>query len=73
LRGIAVAPVLAEHSSVELPKELPISVPQLVEQRPDTRIAKKILHAASAQIGVAIANMLPTLGAGTGAAARGLW
>jgi NodT family efflux transporter outer membrane factor (OMF) lipoprotein len=64
-----------ELSSLELPKELPVSVPsQLVEQRPDIRIAEQNLHAASAQIGVAIASMLPnvTLGAGTGTVATGL-
>ena len=39
---------------------LPVSLPsQLIEQRPDVRAAEETLHAASAQIGVAIANMLP--------------
>jgi outer membrane protein TolC len=33
---------------------------QLVEQRPDVRAAEEQLHAASAQIGVATANMLPS-------------
>ncbi len=45
---------------LELPQELPVSVPsQLVQQRPDVRAAEAQLHAASAQIGVAITNMLP--------------
>jgi NodT family efflux transporter outer membrane factor (OMF) lipoprotein len=47
---------------LRLPTDLPVSLPaQLVEQRPDVRAAEELLHAASAQIGVAIANMLPNL------------
>ena len=43
-----------------LPTELPVSLPsQLVDQRPDIRAAEGSLHAASAEIGVATANMLP--------------
>ena len=43
-----------------LPAELPVSLPsKLVEQRPDVRQAEENLHTASAQVGVAIANMLP--------------
>jgi NodT family efflux transporter outer membrane factor (OMF) lipoprotein len=43
-----------------LPGELPLSVPsKLVEQRPDVRQAEENLHIASAQAGVAIADMLP--------------
>jgi outer membrane protein TolC len=43
-----------------LPTELPVSLPsQLIEQRPDVRAAEEQLHAASAQIGVTIANLLP--------------
>jgi len=45
---------------LELPPELPLSLPsRLVEQRPDVRAAEAQLHAASANVGVAIANMLP--------------
>lgn len=45
-----------------LPKELPVSLPlDLVRQRPDVRAAEEQLHAATAQVGVAIANMLPQL------------
>jgi NodT family efflux transporter outer membrane factor (OMF) lipoprotein len=45
---------------LQLPQELPVSLPsKLVEQRPDIRAAESELHAASAQIGVATANMLP--------------
>ena len=46
--------------NLQLPTDLPVSVPsQLIEQRPDVRAAQEMLHSASAQIGVAIANMLP--------------
>ena len=47
-------------SAFVLPRDLPLSLPsRLVEQRPDVRAAKEQLHAASAQVGVAVANMLP--------------
>ena len=43
-----------------LPVDLPLGVPsQLVERRPDVRAAEAQLHAATAQVGVAIANLLP--------------
>jgi NodT family efflux transporter outer membrane factor (OMF) lipoprotein len=43
-----------------LPTELPVSLPsKLVEQRPDVRQAEENLHFASAEAGVAIADMLP--------------
>ena len=49
-----------ELSSLQLPQALPVSLPsQLVEQRPDVRQAKANLHAASAQVGIAVANRLP--------------
>jgi NodT family efflux transporter outer membrane factor (OMF) lipoprotein len=49
-------------TSLHLPEDLPVSLPsRLVEQRPDIRAAEAQLHAASAQIGVAIANMLPQI------------
>jgi len=49
-----------ELSSLQLPQELPLSVPsQMVEQRPDVRQAEENLHSASALIGVARANRLP--------------
>jgi NodT family efflux transporter outer membrane factor (OMF) lipoprotein len=48
-------------ADLHLPTELPVSLPsQLIEQRPDVRAAEEQLHAASAQIGVATANMLPS-------------
>jgi NodT family efflux transporter outer membrane factor (OMF) lipoprotein len=61
-----------ELAQLELPQQLPVSLPsKLVEQRPDVRAAEAQLHAASAQVGVAIANMLPqiTLSAGGGTSA----
>jgi NodT family efflux transporter outer membrane factor (OMF) lipoprotein len=43
-----------------LPVDLPLGVPsQLVERRPDVRAAEAQLHAATAQVGVAVANLLP--------------
>jgi len=43
-----------------LPTDLPVSLPsKLVEQRPDVRQAEENLHLASAEVGVAVANMLP--------------
>jgi NodT family efflux transporter outer membrane factor (OMF) lipoprotein len=49
-------------AGLQLPTELPVSVPsQLVEQRPDVRSSEELLRSASAQVGVAIANMLPAL------------
>jgi NodT family efflux transporter outer membrane factor (OMF) lipoprotein len=50
-----------ELSSLQLPRELPLSLPsKLVEQRPDVRQAEENLHSASALIGVARANRLPS-------------
>ena len=51
-----------EFSQMQLPQQLPLSLPsKLVEQRPDVRQAEENLHAASAQIGVAVANRLPNI------------
>ena len=55
-----------------LPPQLPVSLPsKLIEQRPDVRQAEENLHAASARVGVALADMLPqfTITADTGSAA----
>jgi NodT family efflux transporter outer membrane factor (OMF) lipoprotein len=47
-------------ADLTLPVDLPVSLPsKLIEQRPDVRLAEENLHAASAGVGVAIANMLP--------------
>jgi NodT family efflux transporter outer membrane factor (OMF) lipoprotein len=59
-------------TELALPHDLPLSLPsKLVEQRPDVRSAEELLHAATAQVGVAVAAMLPnvTLGAGIGTSA----
>jgi NodT family efflux transporter outer membrane factor (OMF) lipoprotein len=48
--------------SLKLPTELPVSVPSaFVEQRPDVREYAAQLHEATAQVGIATANMLPQL------------
>lgn len=49
-----------ELASLQLPADLPLSLPsQLVEQRPDVRASEALLHAFSAEIGVATARQLP--------------
>jgi len=54
------APLGVTLLDLNLPQELPLSLPsELVNQRPDVRIAEALLHQASANIGVATANMLP--------------
>jgi NodT family efflux transporter outer membrane factor (OMF) lipoprotein len=46
--------------SLSLPPDLPLSLPaDLIAQRPDIRQADANLHAATAAIGIAIANRLP--------------
>ncbi|HEX7853710.1 MAG TPA: efflux transporter outer membrane subunit [Sphingobium sp.] len=55
--------------TLSLPRDLPLSLPaKLVDQRPDIRAAEANLHAAAAQVGVAIAARLPaiTLGGSVG-------
>jgi NodT family efflux transporter outer membrane factor (OMF) lipoprotein len=48
-------------SSLQLPEELPVSLPStLVAQRPDVLQAEANWHDASAKIGIAIANRLPS-------------
>ena len=75
LSGALVSDGLPEQfelSHLKLPQELPLSVPsRLIEQRPDVRQAEENLHLASAQIGVAVANRLPsfTITADIGASA----
>ncbi len=49
-----------ELDSLQLPQELPLSLPaKLIEQRPDVRAAESQLHSANAEVGVALAAMLP--------------
>jgi NodT family efflux transporter outer membrane factor (OMF) lipoprotein len=44
----------------QLPEELPVSVPSsLARQRPDIRSVEELLHAASATVGVATADLYP--------------
>jgi NodT family efflux transporter outer membrane factor (OMF) lipoprotein len=51
---------LVELTDLKLPQDLPLSLPsKLVEQRPDVRASEALMHQASANIGVAIANQLP--------------
>jgi NodT family efflux transporter outer membrane factor (OMF) lipoprotein len=49
-----------ELDALLLPPQGPVSLPsKLIEQRPDVRAAGAQLHAANAQVGVAVAAMLP--------------
>jgi NodT family efflux transporter outer membrane factor (OMF) lipoprotein len=60
-------------ADLKLPEDVPVTLPsKLVEQRPDVRAAEETLHAASAQIGVAVAARLPqiTLSANLGNSAN---
>ena len=51
-----------ELEGLHLPGELPVSLPSsLVRQRPDIRASEELLHAASAQVGVATANLYPQI------------
>lgn len=46
--------------ALHLPAEMPLSLPaKIIEQRPDVRAAEAQLHAANAELGVAVAAMLP--------------
>ena len=48
--------------SLTMPQDMPVSLPsKLVEQRPDIREFSALLHQATAQVGVATANMLPQI------------
>lgn len=49
-------------AALTLPQEVPLSVPsELTRQRPDIRAAEARLHQASANVGVATANLFPSL------------
>jgi NodT family efflux transporter outer membrane factor (OMF) lipoprotein len=68
-------PPALSPADLTLPRQAPVSLPaDLVRQRPDVRIAEENLHAANAQVGVAIAAMLPniTLSATGGSAATAI-
>ena len=65
-------PETFRFDDLTLPAELPVSLPsKLIEQRPDVRQAEENLHAASAAVGVALADMLPqfTISADLGSSA----
>ncbi|HKI61328.1 MAG TPA: efflux transporter outer membrane subunit [Mariprofundaceae bacterium] len=48
--------------SLHMPQELPLSLPsELVRQRPDILAAEALLHQASANVGLATANMFPRI------------
>ncbi len=62
LAGEALALPEFDLDGLQLPEELPLSLPSsLTRQRPDVRAAEELLHAASAQVGVATANLYPQL------------
>jgi NodT family efflux transporter outer membrane factor (OMF) lipoprotein len=51
-----------ELTDIRLPRELPVSVPsRLVRRRPDILAAQAQLHAATAAVGVATANLYPQI------------
>jgi NodT family efflux transporter outer membrane factor (OMF) lipoprotein len=53
-------PETFELDALKLPPEMPVSLPsKIIEQRPDVRAAEAQLHAANAEVGVAVAAMLP--------------
>jgi NodT family efflux transporter outer membrane factor (OMF) lipoprotein len=55
-------PETFELDALQLPPELPLSLPaKIIEQRPDVRAAEAQLHAANAQVGAAVTAMLPQL------------
>ncbi|HMA51085.1 MAG TPA: efflux transporter outer membrane subunit, partial [Magnetospirillaceae bacterium] len=74
LLGVTPAELTGDAITLDdltLPGDLPLSLPsKLVEQRPDVRAAEEAMHEASAEVGVAVAAMLPditltgTLGSG---------
>ncbi|WP_454786106.1 efflux transporter outer membrane subunit [Legionella sp. WA2024007413] len=51
--------------NIQLPIDLPVTLPSLlVKQRPDIKSSESLLHKASAEIGVATANLFPKLNLG---------
>ena len=48
--------------ALKIPSDLPSAVPSgWIERRPDVKAAEEMVKASNAQIGVAIANMIPTI------------
>ncbi len=65
----AELPALPTLDALRLPDPLPVSLPStLAQRRPDIRAAEAMWHEASANVGVATANLFPriTLSAGLG-------
>lgn len=65
LCGRPPGPITRQSELVDpiLPDDVPVGLPaSLLERRPDVRSAEEQLHAANAQIGVAIANYYPPIG-----------
>jgi len=69
-----------EFACLQLPKELPLSLPaDIVRRRPDVRAAEANMHSATADVGVAVANRFPqfnltaSAGASTVAKFAGAW
>ena len=49
-----------EFAAFHLPSDLPVSLPsEIIRQRPDVRAAEANMHAATAAVGVSMANRLP--------------
>ena len=54
--------VPVQLADLQLPVDLPVTLPsELVRQRPDIRAAEALLHASSARVGVATANLYPQI------------
>jgi len=76
LAGVYPGEHLAAQFTLEqltLPSELPQALPSsLLERRPDIRVAEAMLHSASANVGIAVANRLPefSLSANLGSSAE---
>ena len=67
--GTSRAPDLAE---LRVPTQLPLTLPaRLASQRPDIRASQALLHQASANVGVATANLFPQINLTGGAGPQG--
>ena len=56
------APAALSLSQLQLPADVPVSVPSdLLQQRPDVLAAEASVHVAAAQLGVATANLFPRI------------
>jgi NodT family efflux transporter outer membrane factor (OMF) lipoprotein len=62
-----------ELDALKLPTDIPLSLPStLVRQRPDIRSAESTLHAASARVGIATANLFPSISLSASAGSQAL-